>query len=87
MSEEKEKAPMVPPYRFVALKDFEALRSLYVKDMAYTVRPGNDALHQRVQRWAAEGLVKVVGGAPLNNAAPGLTESGSVLVSGTGEVH
>jgi hypothetical protein len=83
---EQDVKTFVQPYRFVALKDFEALRSHYVKGMAYTVRPGNDALHQRVQRWAAEGLVEVHAG-PVTHVLPSDLGSLDARVSGSGEVH
>ena len=49
----------VQPY-FTPLVDFVSpeTRSSYVKDMTYTIRPGNDRLAALAQRWHAEGKIE-----------------------------
>ena len=48
-------------YRFRPLETFAAENgSEYVKGMLYTVREGNDYLHQLVQTWTSNNKVEVI---------------------------
>lgn len=50
-------------YRFRVLANFssEETKSDYCKGMEYTVRDGNDRLHNLVQGWIGEGKVEHAG--------------------------
>lgn len=58
-------------YQFTPLKNFAdivvdedgdpVIRSKYVEGMQYSVREGNDELHQKVQKWILEQLVRMGG--------------------------
>lgn len=51
--------PLELPFVFTPTKDFESaeFRSVYLKGMSYTVRPGNTKLQAAVTEWLADGSV------------------------------
>lgn len=52
-----------PEYTFQPTVTFFSNRfqSEYVKDLTYTVRPGNDRLNENVKQWIAQNKVRVQG--------------------------
>lgn len=65
---------------FTPLADFSDadLRSAYCVGLNYTLKPGNDALANKVEEWLAAGKVRL-------GAADG-TKAGNAKLSGTGTV-
>lgn len=49
------------PVHFTPIDDFSSdeFQSLYLKGMTYTIRPGNTRLAEAVERWLAEGKVRL----------------------------
>ena len=67
--------------QFTPLKNFhdDDLRSDYCVGLSYTVRPGNERLATKVEKWLAEGKVRV-------GNADNIPQPGAASVKGIGKV-
>lgn len=74
------------PFVFTPTKDFFSpeTRSFYSVGLTYTVRPGNEALAEQVEKWLKDSSVQEVTGKVA--AITGSTGAASASVAGKGTV-